>query len=171
MIAAPAAEPLGNTDLWRTFENDRLALFRCIRHRCRNADVANDVVAETFLAALRSEAEWPSQAWLVTVARRRLVDFYRSEERQSRLFDRLVNEAPQSLSIDGEAGFEVHSALARLPLSQRRALELRYLEGHGVVDVAAALGVSYRAAESLLNRGRRNFARAYEEVQTELAAV
>lgn len=48
-----------------------------------------------------------------------------------------------------------------LPLRQRRALVLRYLNDMTVGQTAEALGVSYRATESLLSRARSNMARAY----------
>jgi RNA polymerase sigma-70 factor (ECF subfamily) len=44
---------------------------------------------------------------------------------------------------------------------QRAALVLRHLDGYSVPEVAAALGRSVEATESLLARGRRHFRRAY----------
>jgi RNA polymerase sigma-70 factor (ECF subfamily) len=48
----------------------------------------------------------------------------------------------------------VRAALAELPPFQRLALTLRYLDGLTVAEIAAALGRSEHAVESLLARGR-----------------
>lgn len=55
------------------------------------------------------------------------------------------------------------AALAALPQSQRQALVLRYLDDFPVPEIAAALGRSTHAVESLLARGRAGFKRAYSE--------
>jgi RNA polymerase sigma-70 factor (ECF subfamily) len=47
-----------------------------------------------------------------------------------------------------------HAALARLSGTQRAALTLRYLDGLPVVDVAAQLGRTVHATETLLVRSR-----------------
>ena len=55
------------------------------------------------------------------------------------------------------------SALRSLPTLQRAAIVLRYLDGLSVREVAAAIGKSESATESLLSRGREQFRRAFRE--------
>lgn len=52
-----------------------------------------------------------------------------------------------------EQAIQVADALARLPESQRRAVELRHLKGLSVSDVAAELNCSRSAVVGLLHRG------------------
>jgi RNA polymerase sigma-70 factor (ECF subfamily) len=56
-----------------------------------------------------------------------------------------------------------HAALARLPGPQRAALALRYLDGLAVAEVAACLGRSVHATETLLVRARAALRRIYRE--------
>jgi RNA polymerase sigma-70 factor (ECF subfamily) len=56
-----------------------------------------------------------------------------------------------------------HAALARLPGPQRAALTLRYLDGLPVAEVAACLGRSVRATETLLVRARAALRHVYRE--------
>lgn len=103
-----------------------------------------------------------STGWLITVARRRLIDHWRRESRQDRRLQRLLGtfeEAPPSGAAEDH--LDVLEALRRLPERQRAALTLRYLDDLSVRDVALALECSYDAAESLLARARRDFAAAY----------
>jgi RNA polymerase sigma-70 factor (ECF subfamily) len=63
----------------------------------------------------------------------------------------------------GVEGRRAMAWLERLPPRTRAALVLRYVDDLPVGAVAAALGVSTRAAESLLARGRRQLRTIVEE--------
>jgi RNA polymerase sigma-70 factor (ECF subfamily) len=69
-----------------------------------------------------------------------------------------------------ETAEAVHAALDLLPPAYARAVEWRYLEGLGVGEIATRLELSYKAAESLLTRGRNAFREVYERL-TESAAT
>jgi RNA polymerase sigma-70 factor, ECF subfamily len=56
-----------------------------------------------------------------------------------------------------------HAALARLAGPQRMALTLRYLDGLPVAEVAACLGRSVHATETLLVRARAALRHIYRE--------
>jgi len=62
--------------------------------------------------------------------------------------------------LDADAA---HAALSRLPAQQRAALVLRYLDGLPVAEVAAHLGRSLHATETLLARSRAALRRVYRE--------
>jgi RNA polymerase sigma-70 factor, ECF subfamily len=53
--------------------------------------------------------------------------------------------------------------VARLPGPQRAALTLRYLDGLPVAEVAACLGRSVHATETLLVRARAALRQVYRE--------
>jgi RNA polymerase sigma-70 factor, ECF subfamily len=139
--------------------------------RCGNASVAEDLTAETFLAAVKASREGNlpevSVAWLVGVARHKLVDHWRRLEREQRSLTAAAEpsnlhepvEDPWDEWFDTEAA---HAALSRLSANQRAALTLRYLDGLPVAAVAEHLGRSLHATETLLARSRGALRRHYE---------
>jgi RNA polymerase sigma-70 factor (ECF subfamily) len=104
-------------------------------------------------------------AWLIGVARHKLVDHWRRVGREERRFavaearSDLVDD-PWAHHLDTEAAY---AALARLSAHQRAALSLRYLDGLPVAEVATFLGRSVHATETLLVRAKAALRRVYEE--------
>jgi RNA polymerase sigma-70 factor (ECF subfamily) len=138
--------------------------------RCGSAAVAEDVTAETFLAAVsavqRDAVETMTVAWLVGVARHKLVDHWRRQAREERKLQ-LVHDEPTPAEDDPwddllDASC-AHAALERLGAHHRSALTLRYLDGLSVPECAEHLGRSVHATEALLVRARIAFRRTYGE--------
>jgi RNA polymerase sigma-70 factor, ECF subfamily len=125
--------------------------------RCGSAALAEDLTSETFLAAVdasrRGDPTEVSTAWLVGVARHKLVDHWR----------RLGREQRGLAAVDASAAEAAYAALAQLPVPQRAALTLRYLDGLPVADVAAHLGRTLHGTETLLARARAALRRQYRE--------
>jgi len=130
--------------------------------------VAEDLASETFLAAVTAiEAgtlREPTVAWLVGVARHKLVDHWRRQAREQRrlyaLAD-LTETTDDPWDVHLEVG-HAHHVLAGLGPHHRSALVLRYLDGLSVAEVAGSLGRTVHATEALLVRARRTFRAAYE---------
>jgi RNA polymerase sigma-70 factor (ECF subfamily) len=138
-----------------------------LRVRCGSDAVAEDLTAETFLAACAAvnngQAPVVSSPWLIGVARHKLVDHWRRSGR----------EAAGLTVIAGETGgaedpWDVHLDVLRaratlndLAPQHRSALTLRYLDDLPVADVAALLDRTLHATEALLVRARVAFRRAY----------
>lgn len=108
------------------------------------------------------------EAWIITVARRRLVDHIRHKNRRPRTVSRDVDVAspgwPPDWSVDER---RLVVALSRLASSQRLVLILHYVDGFSVREVAQRVGRSVVATESLLARGRRALRSRFEEVTDE----
>jgi RNA polymerase sigma-70 factor, ECF subfamily len=137
--------------------------------RCGDTALAEDLTAETFLAAVAAAAKpgapAVSVAWLVGVARHKLVDHWRRAGREQRAMAAgasgdAATDDPWEEVVDASAA---HSALSRLSGDQRAALTLRYLDDLPVAEVAAHLGRSLHATETLLVRARAALRRVYEE--------
>lgn len=135
--------------------------------RCRDRTLAEDLTAETFLAAVaaarRPDAPGPSTPWLIGVARHKLADHWRRlarEDRGLRLLDggAEVVEDPWEETIDA---IRAQTVLASLGPHHRAALTLRYLDGLPVGEVAGCLGRTVHATEALLVRARAAFRRSY----------
>lgn len=134
--------------------------------RCGSAATAEDLTSETFLAAVsalnRGTVAELTVAWLIGVARNKLVDHWRRLERQNRSMQLVENEP---IDDTWEVDLDVllaHDALAELGPHHRGALTLRYLDGLPVPEVASCLGRSVKATEVLLVRARRAFRAVYE---------
>lgn len=135
--------------------------------RCGSTSLAEDLTSETFLAAVKASRQGSltevSVGWLVGVARHKLVDYWRGLEREQRSLaaaEPLIDDVddPWDEWLDTESAY---AALARLPIPQRAALTLRYLDGLPVADVADHLGRSLHATETLLARSRAALRRQY----------
>jgi len=140
--------------------------------RCGSVALAEDLTSETFLAAVSASRQGNlaeiNVAWLVGVARHKLVDHWRRLEREQRSLAAAEPtepdvEDPWDDWLDTEAAYAV---LAELPVPQRAALTLRYLDGLPVADVAGHLGRSVHATETLLVRSRAALRRQYVERDT-----
>ncbi len=138
--------------------------------RVGDAATAEDLTAETFLAAVRAvrDGKVPDLtiAWLVAVARNKLVDHWRRVAREERNL-RLAIDPDDDVVDDGtDAHFDrrhTREVLDRLGAHHRAALTLRYLDGLSVPEVAEHLDRTVHATEALLTRAKHAFRARYEE--------
>ena len=176
-----AEERLDDPDAFAAFyERAVPRIYGYFVHRCGAAGVAGvaeELTQETFLTAVTAiRSGRPVTAplpWLFGIARHKLLDHYRREARIAgskpvsweawRAAAGEADEADLGSSPWQEEGWRERTlaALAALPAAQRQALVLRHLDELSVPEVAAALGRSVHAVESLLARGRAGFKRAY----------
>ena len=143
--------------------------------RCGSVSVAEDLTAETFLAAVASvrkpDAPEVTVTWLVAVARHKLSDHWRRTAREQRTLAAAAEPAeavddPWDQWLDAEAAY---AALRCLPGPQRAALTLRYLDGLPVAEVAGHLGRSVHATETLLVRAKAALRRVYQDTYRDMA--
>jgi RNA polymerase sigma-70 factor (ECF subfamily) len=136
--------------------------------RCGNASLAEDLAAETFMAAVAAagqpDAPRITVGWLIGVARHKLADHWRRSVREERSQATAARpddalDDPWHEWLEAEAAY---AALRCLPVPQRAALTLRYLDGLPVAEVAAHLGRSVPATETLLARSRAALRTVYE---------
>jgi RNA polymerase sigma-70 factor (ECF subfamily) len=137
--------------------------------RCGNTTVAEDLTAETFLAAVaatkKGTAGNMTVAWLVGIARHKLVDHWRRTGREERQL-RLLHDPSSDLEDPWDAHLDATRARAvldELGPHHRAALTLRYLDGLPVAEVAEHLDRTLHATEALLVRARQAFRAAYGE--------
>jgi RNA polymerase sigma-70 factor (ECF subfamily) len=133
---------------------------------------ADDVVAETFLAAFRQRAGYAHDGrdclpWLYGIATRLVRRHWRSEAGQLRLLARTgadpVTE-PFTERVDAavsasSAKARLAGALAGLPASQRDALLLLVWAELSYEQIAAATGVPLGTVQSRISRARKRLRR------------
>lgn len=127
-----------------------------------NEPVAEDLVQETFVEAMKSAASFRGDSalstWMCAIARRRLARHYESERRQEatqrglRLVDELGDAGSDEDEVDRHD--EVVRALARLSAPHRQVLVMKYLDDRSVSEIAGELGRNAVQVQSLLQRAR-----------------
>lgn len=140
--------------------------------RCRDRSTAEDLTAEVFMAAVssigRGRVDEVTVAWLIGIARHKLVDHWRRAERDRRRLEAVADDAETPIHDDQWDthidAMLAHQVLDGLGAHHRIALSLRYVDGLPVTEVATILDRTVHATEALLVRARRAFRRAYEEV-------
>ena len=138
--------------------------------RVGSIGTAEDLTSETFLAAAdavrRGAVGELSVAWLIGVARHKLVDHWRRNEREQRSLA-IVAAQPDGAADDPWAveldALTARQVLATLGPHHRSALTLRYLDGLPVRQVADLLGRSEGATEVLLVRAKAAFRAGYPD--------
>jgi len=137
----------------------------------RNREVAQDIVQETFLAALKSAGKFDGRSraytWLYSIATKKVADFYR---RQKRAVKHQVESVNGTLELDQlsdskqsaygavESDEECHAvqqALSGLTLRYRQVLVLKYVEEMPVLEISRIMGRSPKSIEGLLTRARK----------------
>ena len=109
---------------------------------------ADDAWSETFMSALRVYPTLPAdanvEAWLVTIAHRKVIDLVRKDRRSAKP----VAEVPVEPTEFDFGGSEIDLArlLGRLSDRQRQAVIYHYLVGLPYAEVAALVGGSPEAA-------------------------
>jgi RNA polymerase sigma-70 factor (ECF subfamily) len=147
----------------------------------RDHAAAEDLVQETFLAALSSLDKFRGDSqlytWLRSIAFHKLNDFYRRQGRQPKPkesppdFDAMKqleqtgNDEPAPLTVleSEEIRQSVHQALGDLPQDYQEVLILKYLEEMPVLEISQVMGRSPKSVEGLLSRARKAMRANLEE--------
>ena len=134
-----------------------------LARRCANAATAEDLTAETFMAAVAALHNSSVDgnrldlniAWLIGTARHKLIDHWRRTERRkeelAELWDDMAVPDPNDAAIEVIAA---HGVLAQLAPTHRAVLTLRYIDDLPVGDVATTIGRTVHATEALLTRAK-----------------
>jgi RNA polymerase sigma-70 factor (ECF subfamily) len=152
------------------FRRHEAAVKRFAMRRCASADDVADLVADTFLAALRGAARFRGDAdhalpWLLGIALHVAQRQHRSAARRLRLRRRAATGLPRYAGEEAEAIIAavdaarqapaLEAALASLSRRDREVLELVAYDGLAPAEAAIALGISANAARVRLSRARR----------------
>jgi RNA polymerase sigma-70 factor (ECF subfamily) len=178
---APARDAAASVD--RAYRDHWARLVALLAMHSRRLDLAEDCLQEAFVAAA---ASWPADgvpgnpaAWLLTTARRRLIDRVRSETAEERRLPRLLVSDASDAGADGfddvetalEHADEAVIADERLRLlfvschpslapETRLALTLRFVGGLTVPEIARLLLVPEATMAARITRAKKKIATA-----------
>lgn len=163
-----ADQRLGDPAVFDAFYRSHAeSLLRYFYRRTDDPDVAADLCAETFAAALTNSRQFDAQrgsaaAWLYGIARRQLAMYWRRRKVADRARKRLGipqepidEESVQALRrtedmLDGAAALD---ALDKLPVKLRRAVRLRVIDQLEYPEIAHQLNCAPGAARTRVSRG------------------
>jgi len=134
----------------------------------RDADAAEEVVQAVLCKAISAMRSWRGEAalftWLCTFCMHEIGSHYRQSGRRPEPLG-LIEDGPAMIVADetrrSEVAMLVHATLDGLRDGYGDVLEWKYVLGLSVDEIALRLGVSPKAAESLLTRARQAFREAY----------
>ena len=166
MSSTPLPDP--GSRLLALYDRALPQVYGYVRARVGSTSTAEDLTSETFLAAVaainRGTVPDLTTAWLITVARNKLVDHWRREAREERSLTLVEHDDATSDEFDEKIErARAHEVLEELGAHHRAALTLRYLDGLSVPEVAQHLDRTVHATEALLVRARRAFRARYTE--------
>jgi len=148
------------------FEASVLAFFY---RATRRADIAADLTAETFAAALAGARTFDpevgsARSWLFGIARHVIAAEFRRSARERRAESLVagrrllgaddVDRLAEKIDAFRQAR-RLHEQLQALPDGERAVLELMSVDGLSVAEAAAALNIGQVAARVRLHRARR----------------
>jgi RNA polymerase sigma factor (sigma-70 family) len=162
LLVATAADPEAFAVFYRRHIRGVLAFFR---RRVGSAEVAYDLTAETFAAALEASPRYeprpePARGWLYGIAWNKLHEAQRrgrAEDTARRAIGMapivLTDEALERIeALAGDRGLEL---LSGLPGGQRDAVQARVVEGKSYDEIAVELGCSESVVRKRVSRGVR----------------
>lgn len=137
------------------------AAVRLARRLLGNPADAEEIVQEAMLRVWIAAPRWQPQARFRTWLYRVVVNLCLNRRRRAPFAPLAAAGDPADPALDPAAALErsqrerdMAAAIARLPDRQRAAIVLTYQEGLSNADVAAVLGTSRSAVETLLVRAR-----------------
>lgn len=150
----------------------------------RDHEAANDVVQQTFCKALEHLHTFRGEAalytWFCQVCRNCIVDYCRARQREAVAIVPLedlpnlrsvlealqadVRDEPDLGAWQQDMRRLVQATVDSLPDQYADILELKYVQGLPVADIATRLQLGVKAAESLLGRARTAFRAAITQL-------
>jgi RNA polymerase sigma-70 factor (ECF subfamily) len=162
-VTVPVEDPGGFVDVYKRTVTD---VYSYLASRVGDRETAEELTQDVFVVGAEHVAagEVVDVAWLIGVARHKLVDHWRAQARQDRNLA-LVRSAEQTHRVEEWAAIDPGAAgvvLAGLSPTYRAALVLRHVDGLSVAAVADYLGRSVEATDQVLSRARAAFRAKYQ---------
>ena len=170
---APIVEDIDSACLRALAEGDRSAFaslverwqtrlinffYRSTRNRADAEDLAQETFLELYRAASRYTARGTFNAFIFTLARRRLIDSYRKRSRRPLDFidptDFVMQQQAEAKDSSREIEEAFHRALATLPENQRNAILLLQQQGLSYDEIAESLNASLSSVKTWIHRAR-----------------
>lgn len=164
---------------WVDLHGDGLYRFAILR--VKNSEVAEDLVQETFLAAIKAVDRFKGgssiRTWLVAILKRKIIDYFRKsnkeipeadlkswdEDDDREYFDKTGHwkrpleewkDSPEELVESKDFWKTFHACLSGLPEAHRRAFTLREIDGVEGEEICEILSITPNNLWVMLHRAR-----------------
>ena len=159
-------------------------VYRFCMARMRDETASEDITQETMLAALKGLHTYRGDAalfsWLCLLCRHEvsawLVKNRKHHHQHVELQDSdELQRALEALESGGEPESRfalnqlIHSVLDHLPDDHSKVLELKYIEGRSVGEIADRMSTGKTAVQSMLARARKSFQTVFTQISAEVA--
>lgn len=148
-------------------------LLTYISHKVASVNDAEEILQDVLLATIEGLRDFSFRCRLFTyicsIANHKVIDYYRRKKIKNIVFSKLADVEPFLATMFGpeevldEELFrsKINLTFARLSPKHRIILQLKYIYGYSVEEIAKRLSISFKSAESLLFRARRAFVLEY----------
>jgi RNA polymerase sigma-70 factor (ECF subfamily) len=149
-------------------------IYRVARRNLAVPAEAEEITQATFVSAWQGRATYDARrgtlgGWLIGIARRRVIDRLRALERERRTVEAVARVAEPARPGDPAEHADqvidrliVADALARLPDTQRRVLQLAFYDDLSHQQIAGVTGLPLGTVKSHVRRGLAQLRRSWE---------
>ena len=158
------------------FKQQSEKLFAYLRQHTSSREDAEDMLVETFMAALAETkfahlSETAQVAWLWRVARNKAVDAFRKATSRRNVPLELANETicedeardPEQAALRQDEEREMRDLVHALPELQQELLRLRFGSGLHCGEIATILGKREDAVRAMLSRAMNSLRQLYAQ--------
>tara|TARA_B100001146_G_C16179555_1_gene433994 strand:+ start:651 stop:1295 length:645 start_codon:yes stop_codon:yes gene_type:complete len=154
-------------------------LFNYAISRISDAEIAKDLVQETFLAGLKSAKNYKGDAaertWLIAILKRKVIDYYRKSNSKKGKAEVKINYSAQT-DAEGdwleeqiadpfsnfehddleneELGNAIQSCIAKLPAKQAQVFTMKTIQGISTEDICNELDINPSNLWVMIHRAR-----------------
>lgn len=166
---------LDNPSLAVLYQRFAPVLFAYLYRRTSSREDAEDLLLEVFLAALEHTnfaalGAKEQENWLWTVARNKMIDYYRRVARRPGVqLDLVLDDlyerdeyAPEHVTLRHEEYAQLRAKIAQLPELQQEVLRLRFANDLHCSEIATVLQKSEGAIRMVLSRTMKLLRAIYE---------
>lgn len=154
-------------------------LFNYAVIRVSDAEIAKDIVQETFLAGLKSAKNFKGEAaertWLISILKRKVIDHYRkinsnkgkaevrmtynsNVDSDGDWLEEQVADPYSILENDGieneELGVAIHDCISKLPKKQGQVFKMKTIQGISTEDICNELEINPSNLWVMIHRSR-----------------
>ena len=174
-----------NPENWIDKYSDYLFNYTIVRVNDR--EVTNDLISETFLAALKSKKNFKGEStertWLISILKRKIIDYYRrinsakgqseikfsprTNEEEGDWLEEKVQDASGSNAEDiienRELGLAILSCLEQLNEKQATIFKMKTIDGIETEAICNEFNISPSNLWVIIHRARTSLAKCLEE--------